>query len=383
MPKIDLEKYSMKSEEHEPSELSQFKENRDDLSAVGYEIDEKERSGSYFQLDHSVLSSTSGQEGIEISTTTDALKKYDWLRDYWWNAVSPDKDRYTKQVDLKQTQGYFIHLLPGVKAEFPVQSCLLISQENIAQNVHNIIIAEEGSEAHIITGCSTSHGVNNALHLGVSEIYVKKNAKLTSTMIHLWGPEIVVRPRTGIFIEENGTFTSNYVCMNPVKDLQMAPTAYCDKNARATFQTIIYASKDSKMDLGSNVFLKGDGSRAEIISRVIARDNSEVISRGDIIGKGRNVRGHLECRGLMLSNHAKIHAIPELEAETAEADLSHEAAVGRISEEEIEYLTSRGLNEEEAASVIVRGFLNVDIEGLPKELEEEIKKKIEMSAAVM
>ena len=375
MSKIDLEKFSMKSKNNKSLELSK---NKDNLLKVGYITDKKECSGSYLQFDHSVLSSISGQEGIEISSTPDALKKYDWLHNYWWNAVASDKDEFTKQVDLNQTQGYFIHILPGIKANFPVQSCLFISQENIAQNVHNIIIVEEGSEVNIITGCSASHNVNNALHLGVSEIYVKKNAKLTFTMVHSWRPEIIVRPRTGIFIEENGTFTSNYIIMNQVKDLQMYPTAYCDKNARATFQTILYSSNDSKIDVGSKVFLKGDGSKTEIISRAIAKDNSKITVRGKIIGEGCGIKGHMECRGLMLSDLSNIHAIPELESKNINTNLSHEAAIGKISEDEIAYLTSRGLNKNEAASIIVRGFLNINIEGLPKQLNEEIKKKIQI-----
>lgn len=189
-----------------------------------------------------------------------------------------------------------------------------------------------------------------------------------------------VRPRSAVVIEDDGTFISNYILMTPVKSLQMYPTAYCvGKSARATFQSIVYAPGDTKVDLGSRTVLRGEGSRSEIISRVIATDHAKVIARSDVIGEGANAKGHIECRGLMLSDNAEIDSIPELKATRKDLDLSHEAAVGKVAEEEIQYLMARGLSEEEATSVIIRGFLNVDITGLPDALARETKKMFDMS----
>ncbi|HDN68572.1 MAG TPA: SufD family Fe-S cluster assembly protein, partial [Methanomicrobia archaeon] len=266
------------------------------------------------------------------------------------------------------------------KVTMPVQSCLFITTEKIGQKVHNIVIAEEGSELHIITGCSVAHAVNSALHLGVSEFFVKRGAKITFTMIHNWSRGVEVRPRSAVVIEDDGTFISNYILMTPVKSLQMYPTAYCvGRNARATFQTVIYAHGDARIDSGSRAVLQGAGSRAEIISRVIATENAKVVARSDVVGEGENAKGHIECQGLMLSDTAEVESIPELKATRRDLVLSHEAAVGKIAEEEIQYLMARGLSEEEATSVIIRGFLNVDITGLPEALARETKKMFEMS----
>ncbi len=125
--------------------------------------------------------------------------------------------------------------------------------------------------------------------------------------------------------------------------------------------------------------LQGEGSKAELISRVIARDNANVVARGDIVGETKNVKGHLECRALILSDTARVASVPELTATRTDLELSHEAAVGKIAEEEINYLMARGLSEEEATSVIIRGFLNVDITGLPEALAQETKKMFELS----
>ncbi|MBK5191041.1 MAG: SufD family Fe-S cluster assembly protein [Methanosarcinales archaeon] len=181
-------------------------------------------------------------------------------------------------------------------------------------------------------------------------------------------------------IEDDGVYISNYILVTPVKSLQMFPTTYCmGRNARATSQSIVYATNDAKIDIGSRAVLQGEGSRAEIISRVIATDNAKVIARGDVFGEAANAKGHIECRGLMLSDTATIDSIPELKATRRDLELSHEAAVGKIAEEEIQYLMARGLSEDEATSVIIRGFLNVDITGLPDALAKETKKMFDMS----
>ncbi len=368
--------------EHDPlNSLDDFPEEyQQDLLDAGIEPSEKDRSGSFLQQDCSVVFSKVKYRGLELMSTTDAMKKHDWLEDYLWKAVPVDIDKYTAEVELDPTHGYFIRSEAGSKVTMPVQSCLFITSDKIGQKVHNIIIAEEDSELHIITGCSVSHAVNSALHLGVSEFYVKKGAKITFTMIHNWSRGMEVRPRSAVVIEDDGVFISNYILMTPVKSLQMYPTAYCvGINARATFQSIIYASGDTKIDSGSRAVLRGEGSRSEIISRVIATDNAKVIARSDVIGEAANAKGHIECRGLMLSDSAEVDSIPELKATRKDLDLSHEAAVGKIAEEEIQYLMARGLSEEEATSVIIRGFLNVDITGLPDALARETKKMFDMS----
>ena len=102
------------------------------------------------------------------------LEKYEWVKDYIWNAVPVDTDKYTAQTALGEPGGYFIRSLPGTKEVLPVQACMFIGDEKVAQTAHNIIIAEENSELHIITGCSTGSDVQSAMHVGVSEFYLKK-----------------------------------------------------------------------------------------------------------------------------------------------------------------------------------------------------------------
>jgi len=213
------------------------------------------------------------------------------------------------------------------------------------------------------------------MHVGISEFFVKKGAKLTFTMIHDWGEKIYVRPRTVIQVEEGGVIISNYISLRPVGSLQMFPTTHLNgPGAVARFNSILVAGKGSYLDVGSRVILNAPSTRAEIISRGISSGGS-IIARGDLIGKVAGIKAHLECKGLIL-NDGLMQAIPELTGYVPDVEMSHEAAVGKIDQREIEYLMARGLDEDEAISTIVRGFLNVDIEGLPAGLKEKLDKAV-------
>ena len=362
----------------DPSALSI--EDKERMLGVGVILDDKgQRSGTFIQVDNTPIHSSVKQEGIEVMATSQALEKYDWLKDYWWQAVTADADKYTAHVELHQADGYFVRALPGSKTVYPVQACLYLAKSRLIQDVHNIIIAEEGSEIHIITGCTTAAGREPGIHLGVSEFYIKKGAKVTFSMIHSWTPETGVRPRTTAIIEEDGLFLSNYIVMKPVYSLQLCPVAKCvGQNATVRFNSIMVVPPGSKMDIGSKVLLNAKGSKTETISRAITT-GGDIIARGYIEGNEPDVKGHLECRGLIMGDSGTIQAIPELKGTLAGVDLSHEAAVGKIAEEEIEYLMARGLTRDEATATIVRGFLNVDIQGLPPLLQAEMQKAIETS----
>ena len=274
-----------------------------------------------------------------------------------------------------------MRILPGAEISFPLQSCLMITERNLEQRVHNIIIAEEGSKAHIITSCVQHSSVPKASHLGISEIYVKKNAMLNFTMIHQWSEDTLVRPRSAAQIDDKATFVSNYVCMRPVRDVQMYPVAYCKgEDSRVSFNSILYGQKNSLLDIGSKAVLSGRGSKAEMVSRAIAREGSKMIIRGMIEGNNSECKGHLECRGLLMDDESLMQSIPELIARKKGVEITHEAAVGKISEKEITYLMTRRLSRDQAVSLIIRGFMDVSILGLPEALNAEIKNIVNASA---
>ncbi len=346
------------------------------LLMAGVDVKERGRSASFLHMNHNTAHCRSCKPGVEVMDIKDALAKYNDLPEYYWKLIDPDKDKYTRAVADKVHGGYFIRTEKGAKITDPVQSCLFIKGQKVGQNVHNIIIVEEDSELNIITGCTVSNDVGAALHLGISELFVKRGAKLSFTMIHNWGEEVDVRPRSVAVVEEDGVFLNNYILLKQVHSVQLYPTIHLNgKGAVARSNSVIAAPPGSYINSGSKVVLNAPETRAEIIARTITTGGT-IVNPGHLVGNTVPSKGHLECKGLILKDGI-IHAIPELEGKVSGVELSHEAAVGKVAQEEIEYLMARGLDEEEATSTIVRGFLNVDIMGLPAELQEAISQAID------
>lgn len=377
-PRVDLGKYNFEMDEAPAmADLKDLSaEDKAQLLMAGVDASEAQRSGTYLHVNHSKAHCRSCRKDVEIMDTREALEKYDGLPEYYWQAVDKNKDEFTRAAAEKIHGGYFIRTEKGAKISDPVQSCLFIKGENIGQNVHNIVVVQENSELHIITGCTTSADISSAMHLGISEIFIKKGGKLTFTMVHNWGEEVMVRPRTVAIVEEDGVYASNYILMKKVRSVQSYPAVFLNgPGAVARFNSILVAPKGSYINSGNKIVLNAPNTKGEIISRTITTGGT-IIAPGIIEGNAVPAKGHLECKGLILSDGV-IHAIPELKGTVAGVELSHEAAVGKIAQEEIEYLMARGLDEDQATSTIVRGFMNVDIMGLPDALRQSIEKTIE------
>jgi len=357
---------------------------RDLLENIGIDISSKSRIGSYYQVDNLILETISKQTGIEIMPLEEALDYYGKeILEYYWKALDVAKDKFTALAELYGKGGYVIRVKKGMKVQQPIQTCLLVFSDNILQAPHNIIILEKGSELHVITGCAVMREVI-ALHAGISEFYIEENAKLTFTMIHSWNEKMHVRPRTGVIVKEGGQYISHYINIMPVRSLQTYPTIrLTGENARAYASSILIVKKKSKIDLGNEIIFEAPKTSGEIISRTIAKDEAKSIVRGRLVGKAPNIKGHLECMGLLLSNTASIKAIPELEAQHTDVDLTHEASIGKLAEEKIIYLMARGFTENEATSLLVRGFMSVELKDLPESLQKIIEATIERMAKTL
>jgi Fe-S cluster assembly scaffold protein SufB len=340
------------------------------IASSGMDFSEKTRAGSFLQKDSNVLFSRSITEGVEILSITEALKTIPEAKQYYGKAFAELNREYPKDTE----GGYFIRVKKGKTVEFPIQACLFLKSEGFKQKVHNVIIIEEGARVYLITGCSASEAAKEGFHLGISEFFVKKNAYLNFTMIHSWREDVSVKPMSISLLDENAAFISNYVCLKPVKEIVMYPTSVLSgANSRASYNTLILSHPKSLHDIGSRVILRGKDTQAEIIARAVSL-GGKVIARGHIKAENPQVKGHLECRGLILSEKGIIHAIPEMETDFRDVDLSHEAAIGKINKDEIEYLCCRGFTETQAQSIIVRGFMDVNILGLPDALKKQIEK---------
>lgn len=352
----------------------------DILESVGIDLRERNRSGSYYQVDNRAIYASARQSGLTVEPLSEALKHPENL-DYYWKAVSVDTDKYTAAAFLGEKEGYFIKVDDGVNVAMPVQACLLLRTPGLIQAPHNIVVVGENSEIHVITGCAAMRE-EAGLHIGISEFYVKRGGTLTFIMIHSWGRAIHVRPRTVAHVEEDGVLISHYINTLPVSSLQTYPVVHLNgEGSRAHLSSIIMGKGLSHIDVGGALELNSPACSGEILSRTIGFDKSTTVARARVVGKAPGVRGHVECRGLLLSNESRIGAIPELEARAQDVQLTHEAAIGKIAEEELLYLIARGFTEEEARSIIVRGFLSVELTGLPENLIQYLEGMLDSLAA--
>jgi Fe-S cluster assembly scaffold protein SufB len=307
-------------------------------------------------------------------------QKPDEAYEYLWRLVDPAADKYTALAALRGRGGYFIKVKRGVKVEEPIMACLYMSYGGL-QAPHNIVVIEEGAEATVYTGCTIAPEVLG-LHVGISEFYVGKSAKLRFIMVHSWNRVSHVRPRTIVSVDHGGEYISYYVNMARVKTLQTYPKVHLADDAKAFLASILLGLGKADIDVGSSVYIHGNNSGAELVSRALARDEAKIFMRALILGEGVS-RGHIDCRGLMLSDKASIQTVPELIAKNPNVMLTHEASIGRLAEDEINYLVSKGFSKEDAVSALIRGFASIDIKGLPDRVRsyiESIEKVISEKA---
>lgn len=345
------------------------------LAEVGVITNEAQRAGSFVMRNSHTLCSYAHVDGLEVLPIHQALEKYDWLGEkYYWKLVKRDADDVTRHVAAQsQPQGFFIRVMPGVKVELPYQAGLYMAEANSAQTLHNVVIVEEGAELTLITGCATHQGVEEGLHLAVSEFYIGKQATLTNNMVHAWGPKVTVRPKAGTAVAAGGCYNSNYISLRPAADIITNPVTWLNgEGATARFQSIVLGAPGSFIQSGGEVYLNGLNSSTELIHRAVCT-GGQILQEGLLVGSNA-CRAHIDCSGMLLNagEEGFIQSNPGLRALNPDAQMSHEASIGKIAPDQVEYLMARGIGERDAISMIIRGFLQADIEGLGAELDARI-----------
>ena len=317
--------------------------------------------------------------GVKVYPLKIALEKFSLARELAWSLIPPDTDKYTAKAFLEGGElGYFVYVPPGVNLPIPVYTCLVLTSEKKVQYTHNVVYVDRGSVAHVVTGCSVPHGLKGGLHIGISEFFVGENAKLTFSMLHAWSSGVHVRPRTAVKVKEGGEYLSYYVIYSPVASLQSYPIVYLNGRASTQMVSIVAGEGKGIYDVGGKAVLEGVESSAEIISRVMAKDNSIIYSRSEIEALEEDSRGHIECLGLLLNENANIKTIPVLSSKVPGAQLTHEAAIGMIADKQIEYLMSKGFSEEEARALILKGFISVEAPKIPRTVKREIDRLVKI-----
>ena len=195
-----------------------------------------------------------------------------------------------------------------------------------------------------------------------------------------WSPDSEVRPHAGTIVEAGGTYIDNYCCLRPAHSVQSNPRTWLNgQGASAKYLTVIMGSAGSTIDIGGEVYLNGDNTSAELAHRAVCTGGL-IYQKGLLVGNA-SCRAHVDCAGMVLDTKdvGFIQSIPGLQSLHPNARMSHEASIGKIAPEQVEYLQTRGMDEREAISLIIRGFLGADIVGLGAELDARIAEIAELA----
>ena len=357
---------------------------KDHLSKVGIDLDNEKRSATMIiHNEQTVLleKNDSSSENYEYLPIGQALSMYPWLKDYSFVAVPANYDEVTLECSKqKRPIGFFIRVKKGVKVSLPCQAAMFILSDLLKQTIHNIVILEEDSELELITGCTSDKFDHERTHIAVEEYYVGKHAKLKSTMIHSWGSHMKVFPRSAAIVSENGYYENNYISIEPAKIIHSNPMTYLNgENASAKYLTVVLGTPGSTINTEGNIYLNAKNTSAELLHRGVCTGGT--LHQGGLLIANAPCRAHIDCAGMIL-NQTKtglIQSIPGLESHHEDAHMSHEASIGKISPESVEYLMTRGMDEMQAISMIVRGFISNDIEGLGDDLNRQISEIAEIA----
>ncbi len=321
------------------------------------------------------LSEDYAKLGLTVLPLREAVRSVENIRKVCWSLVRPDENLYTALVARYGTYtGYAIYVPPDVKIETPLYTCMLVQSSSTVQLVHNVVYLSRGAELRLLTGCLTTPKTRDSAHISVTEIYLEEGARLYLTMIHSWNETSEIRSVTKIIAEPRSQLISYYVCHSPVSELDMSTSVILQDSAKADLITTVIGRGKGHYNYSTEAVLAGTTAGSTLTSRIVTRDYSRVRTVSRIVGKGSQARGHVECLGLVLSPGSTIVSVPELEAQRDDVELSHEAAIGRISEDELTYLMTKGLSEDEAKNLIVRGFLKVEHPLLPPALKSIVDR---------
>ena len=276
--------------------------------------------------------------------------------------------------------GSFIYVPKNVKVELPLQAYFRMNAKNGGQFEHTLIIADEGSEIHYIEGCSAPLYSQNSLHAGCVEIHVLKNAKVKYSSIENWSKNVYNLNTKRAIVHENATM--DWVNGNLGSKITMLyPSSILSgENAKTNYLGIAYAGKGQYQDSGCKVYHLAKNTSSHIISKGISVGGGISSYRGLVdIKKGAiDSKSSVRCDGLILDNKSQANTLPEMNVKENNVTVSHEAVVGKIGEEQLFYLMSRGLSEEEAIKLIVAGFIEPLVKKLPIEYAVELNRLIDL-----
>ena len=326
-------------------------------------------------------------QGVLFLDTDSALKEHpEIFKKYFAKIIPPEDNKFAALNSAVWSGGSFIYIPPGVKVDMPLQAYFRINAENIGQFERTVIIADEGSEVHYIEGCTAPVYSSESLHSAVVELVAHKDAKLRYTTIQNWSNDVYNLVTKRAYAYEGATV--EWIDGNIGSKLTMKyPGIYLmGRKAYGETLSIAFAGKNQHQDTGAKMVHLAPDTTSKITSKSVSRANGRSTYRGLLkVKKGAtNVKSTVRCDALLLDDTSKTDTYPYMEINQEDATVTHEATVGKIGDEQIFYLMSRGFSEEEALSLIVNGFMEPFTKELPMEYAVELNRliKLEMDNSV-
>ena len=328
------------------------------------------------------------EQGVVYTDMESALNGpyADMVREHFMKLVPPTDHKFAALHGAVWSGGSFVYVPKGVKVAIPLQSYFRLNAKGAGQFEHTLIIVDEGADLHFIEGCSApKYNVAN-LHAGCVELFVGKNAKLRYSTIENWSKNMYNLNTKRALVAEGGTiewvsgsFGSHVSYLYPMSILN-------GEGAHSEFTGVTFAGHDQNLDTGCKVVHNAPRTTSLVNTRSISKSGGISTFRSSVVvtNKAKQAKSSVSCQSLMLDNISRSDTIPAIDVRTADADIGHEAKIGRISDDAVFYLMSRGISEEEARAMIVSGFADNVSKELPLEYAVEMNNliRLEMQGSI-
>jgi len=321
------------------------------------------------------------KQGVIFDSIEDGLKKHpDLFREYFGTVIPTQDNKFAAMNAAVWSGGSFVYIPPGVHLDTPLQAYFRVNQERMGQFERTLIICDEGASAHYIEGCTAPVYSTESFHSGVIEIVVKKNARFRYTTIQNWSNNMYNLVTQRAVVHEGANM--EWLDGNLGSKLTMKyPSCYLvGEGAHGEILSIAYSGDGQHQDTGGKVVHVAPHTTSSIISKSISKGHGRSTYRGlcKVHEGAHHARSNVECDALLINDTSRTDTYPYIEIEENDANVGHEASVSKIGEEQLFYLTSRGISEEEAMAMIVRGFIEPIAKELPLEYAVELNRLIEL-----
>ncbi|WP_019971847.1 SufD family Fe-S cluster assembly protein [Mycobacterium sp. 141] len=346
------------------------------LQQIGYSP-EPLRSGTCVIVDNEVRHISVLDDGVEILPISEALRRYSWVQDLTFNLISPDHNELVREFAQSTAErvGHFVWVHEDVELTKPLQSFTLLETPQGRQFVHNITVIDRNAKVKMLSGSAVPSGVRTGHHVSISETYVREGAVCESVSIERWGAGMDVDSYARTHIGKDATVIDTSIAMSGLRNHYSDSESIIEQNGVSNEQVVVYAPVGTKRVMTSQIRLVGDGANAESLARMVT-DGGDIANRSHLIGEAHGVRGYLGCDGLKLTDGGQLESSPALRATMADAQLSHEASIGMISQDKVAYLMATGMTEDDARALIVQGFLDLDRQRIPEVFRDQVRAMV-------